>query len=363
MAATRRIVFALVLLAAFGARADDRAGAGLWVHTDDDGLTVIHPVATARVEVTEGTHVSAGYEADVISAATIDVRTSASPRGFDETRHGVSLGADHELARTARVGASTGLSYAPDHQTYSGALRGSLEDDARTNTVSASLGVAREVVGRAGDLEPMGGVWTVGGALAWTTLLSSEAVLDLSAAVERQHGYLESPYRFVPIVDAMGQLDVRVPERVPDGRWRGSGRARLRMGLARGVFAVGWYRLHLDDWGVAGHTVELSAAFEPAEGWLVTAHGRFYGQRGATFYQGTYATLPEMPVYRTLDRELAPGFYVAGGARVEYEAGEWLGMSWRFDGRAEVLRQRYFDTPSLPEKLALTAGIGLVVQR
>ena len=99
------LIFASLLAAT--ARADDRAAAGVFVHTDDDGLTVIHPIASTRVEVADDTHVGVGWEADVISAATIDVRTSASPRGFEETRHGLSANVDHAIRPTLSVGAST----------------------------------------------------------------------------------------------------------------------------------------------------------------------------------------------------------------------------------------------------------------
>ena len=365
MAATRRAaaLLSLAVLSATGVRADDRASAGVWVHTDDDQLTVVHPVASARAEVAEDTHVGVGYDADVISAATVDVRTSASPRGFEETRHGLSAGVDHALSRTVSVGTGYALSLSPDHVTHAGSLRGAVEDDDRVNIYAASLGVARDSVGRAGDEEPVGSLWSLGGSLSWTTLLSADAVLDLAAAVEHQRGYLESPYRFVPVTTAMGQREVRVPEEVPDVRWRGALRGQIRLALTHWLFGRAFYRLHADDWGIAGHTLQLRVDVEPADRWLVAVHGRFHGQRGASFYDGEYDTLPEIPSLRTLDRELAPGFYVAGGLRVEHALGHWLGLDWRVDARAEVLRRRYIDTPQLPQRLSLTAGVGLVVER
>lgn len=365
MAATRVQLVAPLLasLVAVSAQADDRAAAGVFVHTDDDGLTVVHPIASARAEVAPDTHVGARWEADVISAATVDVRTSASPRGFEETRHGLAFSVDRAFAPTLAGTASGAVSWSPDHQAFAGGLRAAVEDDARTHTLSASVAFAHEEVGRAGDLETIGTLDSFGGTLAWATLLSRVATFDLAIAAEHQRGYLESPYRFVPVRSSGGQDEVRVAESVPDVRNRGATRAQVRVALSDGWFGRAWYRFHLDDWGVLGHTAELSVAAEPHPRWLVTVHGRFYGQRGASFYQAQYPTMPEIPSLRTLDRELAPGFYVAGGLRVEHELGDLLGFTFRADLRGEVLRHRYFDTPALPERHAITVGLGLAAER
>lgn len=368
MAATERRARSLALTAALLAlsspgSADDRAGAAVFVHTDDDGLTVVHPVATAAASIDEATRTSARYDADVVSAATIDVRTSASPRGFEETRHGLSLGVERDFDRTTRGGASVAFSLAPDHRAESAGVSTSIEDDRRTGALTLSANVAHEEISRAGDAEPMGDLFAIGGSLTWSTLLSSAIVVDLAAALEHQAGYLESPYRFVPIYVGGGQDAVRVPEEVPDARVRGALRAGSRIALTSRLFGRVGYRLHGDDWGIVGHTIDASLTAEPLPGWLATVSGRFYGQRGASFYDGHYATLPSIPTLRTCDRELAGTALVAGGVRIGREDVEWLGLLFSADVRAELSFQRYFDTPVLPERTALTAGIGISARR
>ena len=359
----RAALVLVLLLTAAGARADDRVGASVFVHSDDDGLLVVHPVATAVVAVQEETHVSARYDADVVSAATVDVRTSASPHGFDETRHGGGLGVTHDLTRTLHLGLGYGISYSPDYMTHSGAASLSVEDDQRIHTVGLSLAAAYDSVGRTGEIDWVGHVTNLASELSWTAVLSPVAVMDLVGALEWKDGYQENPYRYVPIESGSGQSVVYVTEEVPDQRLRGALRGRLRLAPEDWLFLRGSYRFHMDDWGVAGHTVRARVAAEASDRWLLSLNGRFYSQRAASFYQGTYSTLPYIPDIRTKDRELAHSWYLAGGARVEYEMGGWLGFAWRVDLRGEVKWQRYFDTPVLPQRTSVTVGFGLSIER
>ena len=354
---------ALLIPAAF-VQADDRAASGIWVYGDDDGLLVVHPIATVRAAVDDDTHLSARYEADVISAATVDVRTAASPRGFEETRHGFGLGADRALSRTAVVSSGYGFSYSPDYVTHSGGLELAIEDEGRNRSCRVGVAAASDLVGRKGELPWVGTLTTVGLSLAYASLLSSRLVVDAGLATEWQHGYLENPYRYVPIFAAVGdQPSVGVAESVPDARLRSAVSGRLRWAATDAWFLRASYRFHFDDWGVAGHTFRTELAFEPDPNWTFTLHGQFYGQRAASFYEGRYATLPTVPAFRTLDRELARGVQFTGGARTEYAVGRIYDAELRFDLRGEVTRQRYFDTPRLPERTAVTVGLGVVLER
>lgn len=364
MAATdRALAFALVTAIASLARADDRLTAGTYVYTDSDGLTVVHPSASASARLGEETRVEARYDADVITAATIDVRTSASVRPFEEVRHGASVGATQELGRTVSIAGSYALSIAPDHQAHGLGLGARVDDDDRVHRLAIDLRGAYESVGRAGDLFPTGEVLALGGALAWTSVLASWLVLDVEGALEWRHGYLESPYRFVTLLGPRQQM-VRVPEEVPDDRARAAVGARLRAALTDHVFARASYRLHGDDWGIVGHTIELGGSAQLARGWIASIGGRLLVQRGASFYRGTYETLPALPMLRTRDRELAPSFSAAALVGLEALLAD-LPEGFRLVARArgELLYHRFFDTPLLPERVGVIAGLTLSVER
>ena len=99
------LALALVAILVAPARAQDHATAAIFVHADDDQLTVVHPSASARATV-DRTAITARYDADVITSATIDVRTSASVRPFEETRHGLGLEGETSLSRAVAARAA-----------------------------------------------------------------------------------------------------------------------------------------------------------------------------------------------------------------------------------------------------------------
>jgi hypothetical protein len=358
------LVVFLCAAPALPVRADERLSGGVTVYGNDDGLLVIHPATAASVEVVDGWRVTATYEADIVSAATVDVRTSASPRGFEETRHGVGVSIEHALSSTARLTAGHALSVSPDYLSNTVVAGLEVEDTARRHTFSLMGAMARDKVGRVGDPDPVGFLWTAGATLVWATVLSPRAVFDLAGSGELRRGYQESPYRFVPVLEPGAEFSqVAVPESVPETRWRFAGRAQARYAPADHVFTRVSWRVHADDWGILGHTLRAAASVEVSRAWLLGIDARFYGQRGASFYRGVYTALPDLPRWRTRDRQLAPGWYVAGGCRARWIFGQWWDGAFSLHLRGEVIHARFVDTPILPRRMGYIAGLSVVVER
>ncbi|MBX7195091.1 MAG: DUF3570 domain-containing protein [Sandaracinaceae bacterium] len=357
----------VLLLAASGlsglASADERVAVDGHYYLDSDQLEVWHPHASASVEMNEETRVTGSYDADVISAATVDVRTAASPRGFRESRHGVGLDLAVAPSSTLRYGVSTSGSFAPDFTSATGGARLAIEDDARIHTFAVSLSASYSSVGRVGDQSPTGDNGAVGASLGWTGVVSEALVLDLSAAAEASWGYLESPYRFVTIYDTASTRTLAVAERMPDLRLRGALMGRVRIAPTDDVFLRGSYRLHADDWGVLGHTAEVAISVAPVPELLVTLEGRYLGQRAASFYRGRYETLPEVPELRTRDRELAGSTTLSVAARVELSLPVILEGLPSVFVRGELTHTRLYDTWLLPERVAGVVGVGLTFVR
>lgn len=88
MQLTRALVAAAVLAAAGSARAQEQpptAEGSVRVYSDDDRVTVVTPSASAHASAGPvDVDLSAG--ADIISAASVDVLTSASPAEFEDRR-------------------------------------------------------------------------------------------------------------------------------------------------------------------------------------------------------------------------------------------------------------------------------------
>lgn len=374
------------LLAPIGpsAHADDRGAVAFFVHQTSDRLTVIHPSASVRADVGEDTELSAGYDADIISAATVDVRTvayrasvdssddsppdvvaGASVRGFEEVRNGLSLGIAHGFTRTVSGNVGYRFSDSPDYVTNAASLGMSVSDDDKNRTGTVALSVAHDDVGRVGDIRFLDSVTSLGVSVGWSTLLSSLAVFDLLAGIEHQSGFLESPYRTVPVY-APGEPNDPLEhylESVPDARLRGALQGLVRIGFTPHVFGRALLRAHHDDWGVLGATLGLGVAIEPHPDWLCSLDGRFYLQREAGFYRGRYYTTGDAPRLRTADRELAASRHVSASTRLEYSAAAWLGFTWRVNANAELTVRHYDDTPRLPEEIAIQTGLALVAQR
>lgn len=372
MAATDRTSLAIATLsvvvllgaASDAARADGRAAAGAYLYLDSDHLEVVHPYASLRVEADDDTTLTGSYDADVITAATIDVRTSASPRAFTEARHGIGLDVAHELSPTLRIGAGASGSFSPDTNSATASFRLAWEDDTRIHTLSLSGGGSFTGVGRVGDQAPAGLVGSGGLTAGWAAVLSNAAVLDVALAGELSLGYLESPYRFVSIYTrGAAEPWLAMPESLPDSRLRGAARVRLRVAPMDGLFLRGSYRFHTDDWGVLGHTVELGAVVNPVSALSLGIELRYLGQRASSFYQGRYETLPLIPTWAARDRELAATTTLSAGLRVE------LALPDIFDGesavyaRGEFIYTRLYDTWLLPERLAGVVGLGLTWTR
>lgn len=368
MAATERLrrlalVVSIASLAA-GARADGRVALGGHYYLDNDRLEVWHPHATLRIDATDELTLRAAYDADVVSAATIDVRTSASTRAFTENRHGIGGDALYAPSATLRLGLGASGSFSPDYESGTSGLSLAIEDDARIHTFSAALTGSYASVGRTGDQRRTGELLAAGLSLGWGVVLSPEMVLDVSAGGEVQSGYLESPYRMVSVYDA-GDPTARValPEAAPDLRLRGALRARLRIAPEDFVFVRGSYRAHADDWGVLGHTVEAELTLVPIRELTVTASFRFLGQRAASFYRGRYESLPLVPELRTRDRELAGQSQIGGGLLVELLLPPVLDGDLGVFLRGEITHARLYDTPLLPERLSGLVGLGLSFRR
>jgi hypothetical protein len=346
------------------ARADGRAAIAGHYYTDSDELAVWHPQATVRLEATDELTLSAAYDADVVSAATVDVRTTASTRAFVESRHGIGADFTLEAAPAVRVGGGVSGSFSPDYDSATVGLRLSVDDDERIHTLSSAATMSYAVVGRTGDQDASGELVAAGCSVGWAVVLSPVMVFDLAGALELQAGFLESPYRFVDVF-ARGDPGRRLamPEAVPSERLRGSARARLRIAISDDVFVRGAYRFDADDWGVLGHTADIELSVAPAEFLTVTASFRFLGQRAASFYRGRYETLPLVPELRTRDRELAAQRSVGGGLHVELRLPDLLGGDAAVFLRGDITETRLFDTPLLRSRLAGIVGLGLSYSR
>ncbi len=160
-----------------------------------------------------------------------------------------------------------------------------------------------------------------GYALGWTWILGERDLVDLSGSLMRLSGYLDDPYKIVPI-GAPG-TSVTLPDHRPDSRSR-------KAGLVKYGHYYPWngalklsYRYYWDDWGVKAHTLEANYDQKLGDDWIVSPQVRLYTQSAASFYASLFAA-PQPTM--SADYRLSSFWSVLGG----------LSASHRLDERSTI---------------------------
>ena len=284
---------------------DSHAEAGLSYYANDDGLAVTSPWAAFDVNLAPELNVGAGYKADAISSATIDVITSATP-GFNETRHEVNLSVAGDL-RTVRVGGGWIGSFESDTNSNSFFASGELDLLKRNLTLGLGYGFAWYQVGQLG--EPVA-IWRDRFVhqidVTATMVLSRSTVASATYTLQLMRGYLANPYLDVPIFPSDEGLRVRsraqwVESRHPDERDRHVLAAQVRQALGKRLFLRLQWRGYLDDWAMRAHAVELGASIDLGQGVVLEVSDRFHWQSSVNFFRSLYTVNRD---YITRDRRL-----------------------------------------------------------
>ncbi len=344
----------LCLLLAAAASGKDRAAAGLMVYGDDDGVLVISPTTAGGVALGEAT-VDGRVTLDIISAASVDLVTAASPDGYEEVRTEVGVGGGWNFGEGLQSSATYGYSTEPDFETHSVGVAQAVDLFRRHSTLTAAYAYSRSVVGRSGDesFAELRSTHTLDG--TWSQILTRYTAADLSYGLAWSRGYHANPYRYVRLYEA-GAADyaTALTEAAPDERLRHVATARVRTRLADALFGVLDYRFYGDSWEMRAHTVtgRLSKGLL-GDALTVSVEGRGYLQSAVSFYRARYETFPEAPVLRTQAKELGPMWTALGGLHLEWSLPVGLPDSLRLGAGADVLHIRYPDFELLEGRTAL----------
>jgi len=300
---------------------------GLSVYRNDDDLTVVSPWAGATQVVSGPVSVTAGWTADVISAATVDLVSQAT-RPFHDTRNEAHAGVLVDLS-DVRTGGTYALSVERDTISHTGSVSGDVDLLSRNLTLGLSYGLSAIHFGT--SYEPHD-LWT----WRWvhqvdasaTRLLGPSTVASAGYTLQITHGDLASAYRMVPLFPTDESLWTRpnaqwVPERHPDLRIRHALSLRGRHALGDRVFLNAAYRGYLDSWAMRSNAGELGVGFDLGRGFVVEASDRFHWQSSVSFYRSVYTVNRE---YITGDRRLAKMMtnIAALSLRPRIDQAEWV---------------------------------------
>ena len=315
---------------------DTKAALQVGAYADTTGTSVLTPSVTASVEnPTAGWGVTGRYLVDVVSAASPDIVSTASPH-WNEVRQAGSLGGRYKRGNTG-VAASASTSYTPDYLSASGSAQVTRDLDDKNLTLTGGYGYGHDVIGRARtsfsvfshtlDYHSM--------ALGVSRVVNPRLVLGVYGDAMLEHGDQSKPYRYVAMFRpedatrvgrgasaaqvAATRLDAKPLEQLPLQRQRFAVTGRLAYRV-RGATLRVEERLYTDTWGQSASTTDARYFIDLGRRLMVWPHGRFNVQNAASFFRRTYTStgVDDLPALRTGDRELG-GLYTVGsggGARV-----------------------------------------------
>ncbi len=326
------MILVSVLLVGCAARTDGlpsqvglQAEGGLAIYANTDDLTVVSPWADLDQEVGDHFVVGAGYKADVISAATVDVVTSATG-GFREIRH---EGAGHVTADFTETRAALNYYGSRENDTLSHTFSASADRDFldRQLTVGLAYGLGLYKVGTVYEPVDLWAPKTVNQAdVSGAWVLTPRTVLAGGYTLQVLTGELANPYLRVPLFPSdPEQWDKNhaqwVAERHPEQRIRHGLNLTARHALRDDLFLWARWQGYLGTWSMRAHTGEVGAAFEVADGVVLEAVERFHWQSSVSFYRSVYTVNRD---YITRDRRLGKLMTNISGLTLRY-------TNWRFD--------------------------------
>ncbi len=344
----------LLLSPSVGAEPSSRAVVKVNAYLDNDNNQILTPHTSVQSTVSPTFTLGAHAGVDVVSSASIDVLSAATPKGqFVDIRK--------------ETGAN--MAYTFDDWTLNGAGRFSTEDDYRS--ISGTLGVSRELaqknttmslsysftdsdVGRVGDANFNEDLDSHVLNMSLTQVMGKKTLAQVAVYAALFAGFQSSPYRMVRFENGAG-----APEQVPNDRQRYAGVLRIKHALSSSSFLGADYRFYFDTWGLESHMAELSFSQQPSKGFKWRIRNRIYRQSGVDFYSETYAAPQE---FMSADREHSPFISDTLGGKIAVLAGDLWGLEdvW-FDLKADLGWQHFSDFARQPDRLMWVTEIGMNV--
>jgi hypothetical protein len=300
---------------------EDRADV-LYHRYEGGGVTIDGPSLLVRKKFAENYSVSANYYVDMVSSASIDVLTTASP--YSERRKQGSLALDALNGKTQ----------------YSLSFANSDESDYTANTASfdvsqelfgdlttLSLGFSRgwDEVRRNGDPDFEEPVDRRSYRVGLSQIITPSLMMGLAIETITDEGFLNNPYRSVRYLDAGSPAGFAFqPEAYPNTRTSNAAALNARYFLPYRAVLHGEYRFFTDTWGIDAHTVRLGYTHPLGERWVLEGGYRWYDQSAADFYADLFPRR-DAQNFLARDKELSTftSHMLSVGATYEFGASRW----------------------------------------
>jgi hypothetical protein len=285
-----------VPVAAAAVLPEDRADI-LYHRYEGDRVIVDGPSVLVRKKFADKVSVVANYYLDMVSSASVDVLSTASP--YTDERTQMSLGVDYlrgkttysvgyidgdesdYLARTAYLSISQDMF--GDLTTISLGFRRGMNDVFR-NVKDPATGAKRRDPTFGEEMDSR--AWNV----SLTQVLTRDLIGVLSYELVSDEGFLNNPYRQIRYADPTAPRGFSfAPEVYPRTKTSSAASGRLKYSLPWWRAAVdGSYRFYSDTWGVRAQTLQLGYAQPVFGNWLFDVRYRYYTQDAADFYRDLF---------------------------------------------------------------------------
>lgn len=303
----RTIGLCLVLLLAIALRVEagvlpeDRSDV-LYHLYEGGGVRIDGPSILVRKKVGKSLSFVGNYYVDMISSASIDVVTTASP--YAEERTQWSLGMDYLRGNTTMsMSYTTSVESDFDSKTYGFTVSQDMFGDLTTLSLTYALG--DDIIGMSTDptfeRENKRQLYGIG----LTQILTRNLITTLNVETITDEGFLNNPYRTVRYSDAsVGQGYSYEAELYPNTRTSTAVGMRARYYLPYRAAIQGEYRFFTDTWGIVSNTAAISYV-HPWGDWTFEAQYRWHNQNGADFFSDLFPR-QEATNFRARDKELSP---------------------------------------------------------
>lgn len=345
-------------------------------YADTDHVFVETPSIRADVSnPTAGWSAGGEYLVDVVSAASVDIVSTASRRWNETRQEGTVDGAYKPDA----LGVQAHGTYSDEPDYVSWSAGGAVTQDLADKNVTLLLGYAHghDVAGRTGtpfsvfsrtiDRDAFNG--------ALTLVLDRSTIATFIVDITVENGDPSKPYRYIPLfapgtyvprgapIDLVNGLRVsaRPLEQLPLSRQRYALTGRLAHRFHRATLRLD-ERLYADSWLLFATTTDGRYLFDLSARFETGPHWRVHAQTGADFWQRAYLFGPSFtyPALRTGDRELGPLVNLTAGWTLRVGLGRSANpMSWVLGVDLNGTSTRYLDDLYVTRRVSALGAVTL----
>ena len=264
---------------------EDRADV-LYHQYDGGGVKIDGPSLLMRKKFAEKYSVSANYYIDLVSSASIDVVTTASP--YKEERKQASLGFDMLNGKTQY---SLGFTNSDENDYTANQASFDISQDMFGDLTTLSLGFSRgwDEVRKRDDDDFSQRVDRRTWRLGLSQIITPKLMMGLAYELVSDEGFLNNPYRSVRYLDEGSPVGYAYqPEVYPHTRVSNAASISARYYLPYRAAVSGEFRLFTDTWGIDSMTAKVGYVHPWREKWIFEAGYRWYDQAAADFYSDLF---------------------------------------------------------------------------